>query len=226
MTAGPDSFIFQSLFTAETLYDHLPDKHSVTYDSLYHAVASRMDAGILPDQSCIVNTGRCCGFSNTGRKNWQKGPDTSRLTNEYLSSLYGYLATKEETDPGRLLLLSIEKPEFRGCYSKDYLNIRPHVFRYMLYHHESDFNMVGKSGIMEHLEEQGAINPWYNQDRVQLCISLSMHEIGSKRASIRGRHYEIQDCTRGLMIRALERCHRELSGDQPKANRQKKGEML
>ncbi len=206
---GADDFITVSLFTAEWLFDHLK-KGDFTYNDVYQSVSSRL--GYQPQKDHISNTIASCGFykitrTRTGTTDLKR---TEKVLNEYLSSLYGYLATKEQDDPGRLQCTIYDyKNGMRGCYSFDYNAVKPYVLRY-LYYHKSPGDIVLASHI-EDLRDQMSISTWIEFERYKLCCARVLNEIGYKKRSNRGRCFDpVHDVTKAKILRHLERCHWEL----------------
>jgi len=206
-------FINVSLFTAECLFDHIRDLE-ISGDNLYETVKDRL--GYPPEPYIIQSTVQCCGFRNVGGILKTNNPElTSRLTNEYLSALYGYLAAKEETDPSPMdYTASLYNHAMRSCYSFDYMTARPYVLRYLYYEREtSDYVLMYK---IENLWDKIGPTRWIDYGRFKLGCARVLNECGYKKRSNRDRCFDpVRIVTRGDILRSLELCHRELSGDLP-----------
>lgn len=129
--------------------------------------------------------------------------------NGYLSSLYGYLATKEQDDPGPLQHTVYDyKRGMRGCYSFDYEAVKPYVLRYLYYNREPG-DLVLTSEI-ENLREGMNLTDWIGYERYRLCCARVLNEVGYAKRSNKGRCFDPIDVTRAKVLRHLERCHWEL----------------
>lgn len=215
---GADDFITASLFTAEWLFDHYK-KGDFLYNDVYQSLSSRL--GYQPQPDHVTHTIASCGFHKVSRRKTGTFdiPGTENAMFEYLSALYGYLATKDQDDPGPLQCTIFEYPNgMRGCYSYDYQAIRPYVLRY-LYYNRSPGDLILTSDI-EQLRDVMNLTDWIGLERYKLCCARVLNEVGYKKRSNRGRCFDqVRDVTKGIILRHLERCHWELvKGNRPTAD--------
>ncbi|KAF5082431.1 hypothetical protein DSECCO2_99670 [anaerobic digester metagenome] len=210
---GADEFLMVSLYTAEWLFDQLKEG-DFTFNTVFLAVSSR--TGYQPRNDQIRNTIASCGFYKVTRKKLgtTELEYTEKLTNEFLSALYGHLATKEQDDPGPLRYTLYDYSKcMRGCYAYDYLLIRPYILRYLYYERYPD-DIILYSDLIS-LRQKMNITDWISDIRYNHCCSRVLNECGYYKRSNRGRCIDPVNVSRGKILRNLERCHRELSGDLP-----------
>ena len=210
---GADDFLTVSLYTAEWLFDQIK-KGDFTFNAVFQAVSSR--TGYQPRNDQIGNTITSCGFYKITRKKFGTSElkYTEKVTNEFLSALYGHLATNEQDDPGPLRYTLYEYSNYmRGCYSYDYLQIRPYILRYLFYERDPTDIIIFSDLIS--LRQKMNITEWISDVRYNHCCARILNECGYIKRSNRGQSIDPLNVTRGKVLRNLERCHRELSGDLP-----------
>ena len=154
MTTGVHESVYTLLYTLEYLFDHRKD-NEFPIQNLIDNLTTRLHHH--PSEHHMYTVIRCCGFSRLGGVYIRSHNlnETSRMTTESLSALYGYLATKEQDDPGRLQCTIYDyKNGMRGCYSFDYEAVKPYVLRY-LYYHKSPGDIVLASHIEDLRDQMG-----------------------------------------------------------------------